>query len=659
MSKAKIATFAVLGLAGLALVAALPVGVLVGAAAFGAYLYTRRAAAALFPLALGVGLALAFWCAADLLNTLKHLGGARPAVPLDVAGWLTMDVLDPANRAARAGLILGALGGAVLALAGGRKAMKMHGPGVVQGRPVVEGGWADDKHLADLCEFGPPKEGKNGGGIVLGRVDGRIVRLPIGKKGMACHTAVFGSSGSGKTFGFVYPNIISAVYDGASIVLSDPKGELLAGKYNKQGEYEPGIAEFLKRHNYDILVFNLKNPASGSNGWNPIMEAQNDGEFRQVCEAMIQCAGKESPFFAGGETNLFTALCGLVRYNSQFRDEWRHMRTVFSLLAWPVEALDAEFEREYRAGNLPVYFYEKWNSSKTMFNNFATGVANKVAVMTDGLLAGVLAKHDIDLLQVAKKKTALFCILPTMGDLRPVLTAFYFLMFKRLVNFAEENRGTLPVPVRFILDEFANIGRIPDFNQRVSFDRGLGITYVVIMQALTQFASLYGAADADTILGQMDVRMSLRVNDIKTARYFCEMFGKAKVLETTARRDVTMPWQRATEITKRTESVKEMALMEPPQMLELPFYTATARIPTKRPLFMTTVAFSDLKEYRELPQEPRSISDYAPPVSGDVPVPPIPEAGEDTPDPPDRKRKRSGGGSVSVDDLFSGTPDFD
>ncbi|MEM3486090.1 MAG: type IV secretory system conjugative DNA transfer family protein, partial [Candidatus Methanomethyliaceae archaeon] len=461
-----------------------------------------------------------------------------PAVPpVVVRSWFGLAKLsNPANIGGRIGLIAGALIGLAAAVIQPRQ-RQLHGAGKVQGRPALEGGWADSKHLADLVEFGPPREGKYGGGIVLGKVDGRVVRVTIGRKGLACHTAIFGSTGSGKTFSVVYPNIISAVYDGASIVLSDPKGELLAGKINKQGQYEPGIAEFLRQNGYKILVLNLKNPSSGSNGWNPLLEAQDEAEFRQTCEAMIACAGRENPFFAGGEVNLFTALAGLTRYNAQFRDEWRHMRTVLSLLAWPMEALDEEFSREYQAGHLETYFYEKWNSSKTMLANFATGVANKVAVMTDGALAGVLAGHDIDLLQVAREKTALFCVLPTLGDLRPILTAFYFLLFKRLVNFAEVNHGSLPVPVRFILDEFANIGRVPDFEQRVSFDRGLGITYIVIMQALTQFSALYGGATADTILGQMDIRMSLRVNDLRTAGYFCNMFGDARVLETSERKD--------------------------------------------------------------------------------------------------------------------------
>jgi len=579
------------------------------------------------------------------------------AVRPDVVKWVRTGEATQADRAARVGLLAGSLAGLAMVLAAGRHmdiGAKLHGGSVVQGRPVVRGGWADDSNIASVCEFGPPRPGRFGGGIVLGRLEGRIVRVPVGKSGMAAHTAAFGTSGSGKTFGFVLPNIISAAHEGWSMVISDPKGELVAGKWNAGGGYEPGIAQWLKGQGYRVLVLNFKNPAQGSHLWNPLCEARDDAEFRRVCEAMINCAGKENPFFAGGESNLFTSLVGLTRYNADFTDVWRHMRTVLSLLAWPVEALAGEFEREFRCGRLPTFFYEKWESSKGMFNNFATGVANKVAVMTDGPLAAVTAGHDIDLVSVAGEKTALFVILPTQGDLKPLLTAFYFLLFKRLVDHAEENHNRLPVPVRFILDEFANIGRIPDFNSRVSFDRGLGINYVCILQSLTQLASLYGAADAETILGNMDVRMALRVNDMKTARYFSSMLGKARVKEISQRRDVTHPVKSAFEMTKRSESIKDMPLMEDWQFLEMPFFQGVARIPTCRPLYLHTLAFSEMREFRELCRDPRTVADFAPQVPRQVPTPLIPQAAAGDPE-PKRKQMRAGNREPGVDvmELFN------
>jgi len=168
-----------------------------------------------------------------------------------------------------------------------------------------------------------------------------------------------------------------------------------------------------------------------------------------------------------------------------------------------------------------------------------------------------------------------------------------------------------------------------------------------------------------TILGQMDVRLSLRVNDLETGRYFCNMFGSARVRETSERRDVTYPWQKVTETNKRSESAKDMKLMEPAQMLQLPFYSATAVIPTKRPMYLTTLAFSEMKEYALLPRDPRRIADYAPPVTGAVSVPPVPESKPDdkppgrqrerTPGPPEQDEESTVDQQRRLDEMFSGT----
>ena len=561
--------------------------------------------------------------------------------PLIVRSWFSMEPLsNPANRAGRVGLLLGGFGGVFMALAIRRRGdVQLHGPGIVQGRPVVKGGWADDKEAAKICDFGPPKTDKYGGGVVLGKLNGRVMRVPIGKQGIAAHTAVFGSTGAGKTFGFVLPNIVSSAHEGWSMVIADPKGELVAGKYNDKGEYEPGIAEWLKKKGYEILVLNFKNPSQGTHRWNPLFEAKDDSEFRQLCEAMILCTGKENPFFAGGEANLFTALVGLTRYGQFLQEDMRHMRTVLSFLSWPVEELEVVFEKEYRQGILPAFFYEKWKAVKNMFNNFATGVVNKVAVMTDGPLAALTAGHDLDLESIAKKKTALFCILPTIGDLKPLLTAFYFLLFKRLVEFAEKNNNRLPIPVRFILDEFANIGRVPNFDNRISFDRGLGINYTYIVQNRTQLNTLYGSDLAETFLGNTDIRIALRVNDQRTASYFSQQLGDAEVIDVSERKDVTLPWKRLG-MTKKTESRKRMSLLEPWQFYEMPFFTAVARIPTCRPFYYNTVAFSDLKEYGELSKEPKTVANFAPPISTEVATPPIPAQSEEEEVLPKQKQAR-------------------
>lgn len=565
--------------------------------------------------------------------------------PVTPVVWASLKPASMPDRAGRMGLLLGVLGGLALAWHRRSAVLGKHGPGKVQGRPAVEGGWADDAEAGKVCRFGPPKPGD--GGLILGALPGagllgsvgpgRMVRFVPG--GEAGHAAVFGASGSGKTWGFVLPNIVSAARERISMVVTDPKGELVAGKYNKNKEYEPGAAAWLDKQGYRVLVLNFENPSAGSHRWNPLMECHDDPEFRALCDAMITSVGPSSAaFWEAGEKSLFTAVLGLVRFapgipgEAEIWDEHRHLYGAMSVLAWPEDRLDEAFEIAYREKKcLSDYFYMRWAAARgPKLPNFRQGVSSKLAPLTDGPLAMVTAASDFTLESIGQgdRPTALFVILPTEGNLRPILTAFYFFLFRRLREVAKRNFGRLPIPVRFLMDEFANIGRIPDFEKRIAFDRSYGMNYVCIMQALSQFTDLYGANEAQTILANMDVQLALRVNDTKTANYFSHQLGEARVWDTTERKDVTHPWNRL-EIPKKTESTKRMALMEPWQFRELPKYTAVALAPTIRPMYLKTVAFDAMPEYREIPKDPVKVSAFAPPVPPGVPpVPPIPKAKE-------------------------------
>ncbi|MGB9792690.1 MAG: VirD4-like conjugal transfer protein, CD1115 family [Thermacetogeniaceae bacterium] len=617
----------------------------------------QKAAVAALPLAFGLMFA---WVAAGVTDgAIRAAAAAKEGMKAySSAGWLTQQKpqapqkknpvpqakLDyrvwigaeppacPADAAGRWALLLGAGVGFLVAVRV-RPAAK-HGPGVVQGERVEKGGWADASSVSQVCAFGLPKEGD--GGLVLGRLQALdappdrwapVLRVKPGMQGMAAHTFVFGASGSGKTVNFVLPNIVSAALEGVSLVVSDPKGELVAGKYNLVGGkkvYTPGVAAWLQEKGYRVLILNFKNPTEGSHRWNPILEAKDESEFRRITEAMIYSKGMDSPFFAGGELNLFTALIGLVRYAME--PQYRHLRAVLSILSWPQEAIDAVFQDAYRSGKLPFYYYEKWQAAKPLYGNFMTGVQNKIAEVTEGPLARLMAGHDFDLESIGKNKTALFVILPTMGDLRPILACFYYMLFKRLIELAERNYGRLPIPVRFILDEFANIGRVPDFDKRISFDRGFGVNYVCILQSLAQFKGLYGASDTQTILSNADVQLCLRINDSETARYFANKLGEAETWHTSERRNVTTPWDRM-ELPKKTESLKKVPLLHDWQFRELPFYTGVALIPTCRPIPLHMVAFWEMKEFKEIPSEEKTIADFAPPVPDDLPLPEPPETG--------------------------------
>ncbi len=639
MSKAKLATFAALGLAGIALVAALPVGVLVAAAAFGASRYTRRAAAALFPLALGVGVALAFWCAADLMGTLKHLGEAKPAVPLDVAGWLTMDRLDPANRAARAGLVLGALGGVVLALARGRGG-ELHDERHVHGLRVADNAakgtrrWAGDRDIAHICEFGPPRMGdKFGGGIVLGRLKGRIVRAQPSLKGkppLPGHAMVVAGTGAGKTYSFVIPNTVAAACTGESIVVTDPKGELTCL-----------LAPWLKSLKYDVYIFNLSHPEYGDR-WNPVLECRDNEEVTAFATAIVHNAAKDSSgYFVMKEIQLLKALVYLLR--ADFPPEQAHLRSVLSLLAWPVEALDERFQNAYRVGRLPREGLEEWRGAvSSNIDNAISGLTAKLGVIRAEPVAKLLTGMPgdmIDLSALGRKKAALFCVLPVnSGHLKPVLATFYYFFFRRLYGLAAENGGRLPTPTRFLLDEFANIGQVPGFTETISTARSLGIQVQFILQSLKQLADVYGANELEVITGNCPVRLFLGGDDRATTTYFSQQLGEAAVYSVNESRDVTMPWDRL-DVAKRRETITRRALMEPEELAGMDSMAAVCLLRWCLPLYLTKLGWEELPQAKEIKElAVLTLADVAPKKDFRLELPEMPEITEEPPKERDRKR---------------------
>lgn len=611
----------------------------------------KRFALATLPLAFAL---LFAWSAAyavqGTLQTVYNFKKQVYSSPVVWPSWLTGRPLsNPANKAGRSGLYAGAALGFLAAAWAGRKARlaaSPHGPGRIQGLPLAQSPdkgahrWAAPQDLAHVAEFGPPKPGKFGGGIIIGSIENQYIRVIPEKSGLACHVAAFGASGAGKTFSFIFPNIVTGVYSGESMIVADPKGELLRGKYNKKGEYEPGLGRWLIERGYDVYVINFKNPVY-SMRWNPLKECLDTDEVRLLVRAMVLSTGSDNVYFTENEIKLFTALVGLLL--SDFPEEQQHLRAAMSLCAWPEEALDKRFQEAYRSGKLAQVYFEAWQGAKAAnLGNAVSGVTGKLQELTQGGLAWLLSGHDFSLADVAKKRLALFCVLPVGAiNLKPILTAFYYFMFKRLYELGDANRGVLPVPVRFILDEFANIGQIPGFVETISTARSYGITIMFALQGLKQLAQVYGGKEAENILANCDVQLLLRANDQATANFFAKRLGEGPVYAVSERKDVTAPWDRL-QVAKRSEHVTKVPLLLPEQMFSMEKYQVVATIATCLPAFLKATNFGKLREYKEALSfgEVDFDSFVAPGDYREVSVPEVPAGGESE-GPPERRRSRS------------------
>jgi type IV secretion system protein VirD4 len=150
-------------------------------------------------------------------------------------------------------------------------------------------------------------------------------------------------------------------------------------------------------------------------------------------------------------------------------------------------------------------------------------LGNKLAFLQSKGIEGILSKEDrVDIVQLGKKKTALFVIISDMDRSQDLMAnLFYTQAMQALCRYADKEceDHCLPVPVRFILDDFATNACIPDFDNMISVIRSRGIAVSIILQSLTQLDKMYGPAAARTILNGCDTILYLGGRDLETAAY--------------------------------------------------------------------------------------------------------------------------------------------
>ncbi len=665
MNKTKIIAIATAGLFTLAIISAYPLALLVLAAAAVAWWQKRQPEAAVVVVACALACAMLGWLFAKAAldgRAIFH-PEQKTAVRMDWAGWLTREPLDPVNRAARFGLVAGALGGAALALGLRRGGDEKHDENHVHGLRVAKSAakgtrrWAGDRDVAHVCEFGPPRAGnKFGGGIVLGRLKKRIVRAQPALKGkppLPGHVLAVAGTGAGKTYSFVIPNAVAAACAEESIVMTDPKGELTCL-----------LVPWLRQQGYDVYIFNLAWPEWGDS-WNPVLECRDDEEVTAFATAIVQNAAKDSAgYFVMKEIQLLKALVYLLK--ADFPPEQAHLRSALSLLAWPIETLDERFQEAYKAGKLPRAGLEEWRGAvSSNIDNAISGLTAKLGVVraepVAKLLAGVPGDM-IDMTAIGQKKAALFCVLPVnAAHLKPVLATFYYFFFRRLYQLAAENGGRLPSSTRFLLDEFANVGIIPGFVEIISTARSLGLQVQFILQGLKQLHENYGAADAENILANCPVRLFLGGDDLTTTTYFSRQLGEAAVYSVSETHDVTVPGKKYLELPKKRETIVRRALMEPEELAGMDPMAAVCLMRWCYPMYLTKLGWEELPQAKEIKLLAVSrLADVAPRKERTLQLPEMPEL--DAPE-KDRNRDRKRGSEgkkpkrkeqtgVDLDELF-------
>ena len=341
---------------------------------------------------------------------------------------------------------------------------------------------------------------------------------------------VIGGSGSGKTRFFCKPSLLQAH---SSYVVTDPKGTLL-----------PEIGGFLERQKYRIKCLNLIN-FKKSMRYNPLAYIRSEKDILKLVNALIMNTKGEGDkagedFWVKAERLYYSALIGYIWYEAP--EEEKNFITLLDLInaseareddeeyQSPVDLLFAQLE-EKDPDHFAVKQYRKFKmaAGKTL-KSILISCGARLAPFDIKELRDLMETDELELDTLGDSKSALFVILSdTDSTFNFVAALMYSQLFNLLCDKADDfYGGRLPVHVRLILDEFANIGQIPNFDKLIATIRSREISASIILQSQSQLKAIY-KDNADTIVGNCDSTLFLGGKEKSTLKEISELLGKETI----------------------------------------------------------------------------------------------------------------------------------
>lgn len=341
------------------------------------------------------------------------------------------------------------------------------------------------------------------------------------------NTIVIGGSGAGKTRFYAKPNILQC---NTSFVVLDPKGEIIRS-----------VGHLLEAKDYVIKVIDLID-MSKSLGYNPFHYIQNDKDILKLITNLIRNttpkgSNTNDPFWEKSETALLEALM-LYLYHYAPEDE-QNFTMVMEMLNYAEvkedeedyeSPLDELFKRletlDSNSLALKQYKIYKQAAGKTA-KSILISVGVRLAAFNLEELASLTRFDEMELEQIGERKTALFAIIPDNDStFNFIVGMLYTQLFQMLYYQADYvHGGELPVPVHFLMDEFANVALPDEFDKLLSTMRSRQIFVSIILQNLAQIKALYKDS-WESIVGNCDELYYLGGNEQSTHKYISELLGK-------------------------------------------------------------------------------------------------------------------------------------
>ena len=327
-------------------------------------------------------------------------------------------------------------------------------------------------------------------------------------------------SGSGKSASYSIPNAHQCL---GSYVFTDPKGEL----------YDT-TAGYLKEQGYDIKVLNLVRPQY-SDGYNPLMHIASELDVDVIANTIVKGQKTDSGSDPYWDDMAEMLLKALIYYLIATRPEEEQNLASCAELVRAANKNGGSNLLSDLMSQLPydhparMYYKSIEIAPEKTYGSILSSLQSKLGKFDSKEIAELTSTDTINFEEIGSKKTAVYVISSdthTAYDF--LLTIFFSQMIQQLYDYADQNGGRLKERTYFILDEFANIGKIPDFDKKISTSRSRGISFSVILQNLDQLEAVYEKS-YETIMGNCDTHVFLGSNSFKTVEYFSKQLGEKTI----------------------------------------------------------------------------------------------------------------------------------
>lgn len=357
-------------------------------------------------------------------------------------------------------------------------------------------------------------------GLLFGTLNNKPVILPEETSIPNRNVFGVGGPGSGKTQSYILTNIIHERH--RSIVVTDPKGEI----------YE-STAALKREQGYEVRLLNFKE-MDVSDRYNPIDYIEQETDAERVATALFlnsQGGDKKMDFWGKAEIALLTTLLLYVKSECAPEDAnmdmVRYILTTYGRTPEDMDAFFAGLAADHPASM--AYQVVRMAEDKVRSSIFIS-LAVTMSKWNSKTVQAFTSASDFKLEAIGLKKTIVYVILPVADSTWEMLISNFFTqLFQQLYRLADRHYNRLPRPVNIMLDEFPNIGKIPNYEEVLATCRSYGISCSTIVQSIGQLIDKYSKEKAEAIIGNNSIRFLLGAGDHMTAKYFSDLLGDTTI----------------------------------------------------------------------------------------------------------------------------------